>query len=192
MKTLEDKLYYKPEYTTRIINQPEDVSLNFLNNEAETPEFVLVFIRETEALRKLMSEIATHGDSFIWLAYPKQSGPIASKLNRDVIWDTVTQFEMRPVAQVSIDATWSAIRLKPGISKRPQAKSSKLPELPKELIQAFEKNNEAAKNFNRLSKTNKKEFINWISKAKKAETRDKRLRLTIDKLLSGKKNPYDK
>ena len=46
--------------------------------------------------------------------------------------------------------------------------------------------------FERLSFTNQKEYVVWIVEAKKKETRDKRLELALEKLVSEKKNPSEK
>ena len=46
--------------------------------------------------------------------------------------------------------------------------------------------------FERLSFTNQKEYVLWIVEAKKRETREKRLELVLEKLVSEKKNPSEK
>jgi hypothetical protein len=65
-------------------------------------------------------------------------------------------------------------------------------EIPKDLKNSFAKSPEAEKFFNSLSYTNRKEYANWITSAKKNETREKRLAETIQKLSQGKKNPSEK
>ncbi len=65
-------------------------------------------------------------------------------------------------------------------------------EIPPDLASALKKTAEAREFFSTLSYTNQKEYCVWISTAKKAETRDRRLAETITKLLAGKKNPTDK
>jgi uncharacterized protein YdeI (YjbR/CyaY-like superfamily) len=53
--------------------------------------------------------------------------------------------------------------------------------------------NPAAKAFyDTLSYTNRKEYAAWIRDAKKEETREKRLKATLEKLLHKKKNPAEK
>ena len=51
------------------------------------------------------------------------------------------------------------------------------------------KNKSAATFFNTLSFTNKKEYVEWIVTAKKAETRNERLNETIKRLQLQWKNP---
>jgi hypothetical protein len=65
-------------------------------------------------------------------------------------------------------------------------------EVPAELLVALGANAKARAFFDSLSFTNRKEYAAWIISAKREETRMKRLKDTIDKLLKGKKNPSEK
>jgi hypothetical protein len=65
-------------------------------------------------------------------------------------------------------------------------------DIPKDLTTLLSKNNEARRFFNQLSYTNQKEYVTWITSAKKKETRVRRLGQIIEKLNAGKKNPADK
>ncbi|GLY15201.1 hypothetical protein Kisp01_22160 [Kineosporia sp. NBRC 101677] len=58
--------------------------------------------------------------------------------------------------------------------------------LPAELQSALQGEPEAAAFFTSLSTTNQKLFTTWIESAKKAETRERRVTETIDKLRAGK------
>ena len=64
--------------------------------------------------------------------------------------------------------------------------------IPHELLHAFTKNSKAKKFFETLSYTNRKEFVHWITSAKREDTKERRLLETIKKLLSGYKNPSEK
>jgi hypothetical protein len=64
--------------------------------------------------------------------------------------------------------------------------------VPEDLQQLFERNKKAAAFFKTLSYTNRKEYVLWITNARKEETRQNRLRETISKLTERKKNPTDK
>ena len=65
-------------------------------------------------------------------------------------------------------------------------------EMPADLLVALGDNAKARTFFDSLSFTNRKEYAAWITSAKRDETRLKRLRETIEKLLNGKKNPTEK
>lgn len=73
-----------------------------------------------------------------------------------------------------------------------QDTEERLVEIPQVLREAFKDEPEAETFFNTLSYTNKKEFANWITSAKKAETLERRIHETIAKLKAGKKNPSQK
>lgn len=65
-------------------------------------------------------------------------------------------------------------------------------EIPADLKKAFSAKPKAKKFFETLSYSNKREFAQWLTSAKKIETRESRLEQTIEKLLAGKKNPSQK
>jgi hypothetical protein len=63
---------------------------------------------------------------------------------------------------------------------------------PEDLEQLFTLHPRAKVFFDGLSFTNKKEYIVWITGAKKEDTRKRRLDATLEKLKAGKKNPSEK
>lgn len=65
-------------------------------------------------------------------------------------------------------------------------------EIPADLKDAFRKNPEAVNYFITLSHSNRKEYVKWITDAKRQETHDKRLEKIIELLLRKKKNPSEK
>ena len=68
----------------------------------------------------------------------------------------------------------------------------RLVELPKELKQLLSKSAKAKSFFDSLSFTNRKEYARWITSAKREETKVKRLKAVIPRLLAGKRNPSEK
>lgn len=59
-------------------------------------------------------------------------------------------------------------------------------EMPPDLQQAFQAAPQAQAFFNRLSFTHQKEYVQWITDAKRSETRLDRVRRTIELLIQGK------
>lgn len=53
-------------------------------------------------------------------------------------------------------------------------------EIPKELAQEFKKNKEAKEYFESLAFTHRKEYVKWITEAKKEETRTNRVKKAIE------------
>ncbi|WP_257386579.1 YdeI/OmpD-associated family protein [Tahibacter caeni] len=73
---------------------------------------------------------------------------------------------------------------------RPAPKSRAAPrepaEVPEDLAAALKKNRKAAATFDAFSPTNRREYVEWISEAKRAETRARRLAQAIEWLAEGK------
>lgn len=61
-------------------------------------------------------------------------------------------------------------------------------EVPAELKKLFRTEKEAKALFEKLSYTHRREYVMWISEAKKEETRQKRIVKTIEMLKKGKKS----
>lgn len=59
-------------------------------------------------------------------------------------------------------------------------------ELPEDFQIMLNSNPKALETFEKLSYTKRKEYITWITDAKKAETRQKRLEKSLENLLDGK------
>lgn len=64
-------------------------------------------------------------------------------------------------------------------------------EIPADLKKVFRENPEAVNYFITLSHSNRKEYVKWITDAKRQETREMRLEKIIELLFNKKKNPSD-
>lgn len=86
-----------------------------IGNSPASYDAVLIFAPNVAALEDLLSLSAGIGpkDVLFWACYPKLSSALKSDINRDVIFHTAQRFGLRPVTQVAIDETWSAMRLRP-------------------------------------------------------------------------------
>jgi hypothetical protein len=111
--TLESKLALKGR-SIRIIGAPWGVPPEPLR-VAEDAEALLVFVRDRRTLSIHLSEIVASAaaDRLTWVAYPK-GGALGTDLNRDSLAALLQEEGIRPVTQVAIDATWSALRFRPG------------------------------------------------------------------------------
>jgi uncharacterized protein YdeI (YjbR/CyaY-like superfamily) len=69
--------------------------------------------------------------------------------------------------------------------KRARKPGKELP-VPGDLKKALAKNIKAAATFKNFSPSHRWEYINWITEAKRPETREKRLATTIEWLTEGK------
>lgn len=124
-KTIAAKLLIKPGTTVwampaddlaRIGSLPDGVTRASAPTDAAT---AIVFAADEAALRQVL---AKHGAGLgragtLWVAYPKGG---RSDLNRDTLWPIVAELGLRPIGQVAIDGTWSALRFRPLAPGEPQ------------------------------------------------------------------------
>ena len=80
-----------------------------------TVDFVQVFAKSSADLNRLvpMAVKALKHDGLFWVWYPKRSSKVETDLTRDEGWAIMSQYELRPVSQVAVDDTWSAVRFRP-------------------------------------------------------------------------------
>ncbi|NRB51933.1 MAG: hypothetical protein HRU41_29950 [Saprospiraceae bacterium] len=86
-----------------------------VDKTAAAIDAVLIFAPNMMSLERLLAFSAKLGpkDVLFWACYPKLSSALKSDISRDGIFHTAQQFGLRPVTQVAIDDTWSAMRLRP-------------------------------------------------------------------------------
>ena len=70
--------------------------------------------------------------------------------------------------------------------RAPRAKSPKPVQVPADLATALRRNRKAREAFESFSPSHQREYIEWITEAKREETREKRLTTTIEWLEEGK------
>ena len=79
----------------------------------------------------------------------------------------------------------------PGLAAAPTANTyaphPKIPELPAYIAKAFKTNARAWQQFQALARTYRRDFVVWIHTAKRPETRQRRIRESIELLAAGKK-----
>lgn len=122
--TLARKLRMQPGQRVPIMNAPSGYVEEFdplpegIELE-EVPEgkfdFVHLFATNGAELERLgpVALASVTYDGLLWLSYPKRSSKVKTDLSRDVGWDVMADSGLRPVTQVSIDETWSALRFRP-------------------------------------------------------------------------------
>ena len=117
------KLRLLPGLSARTLNAPANyfdliggkpAEVQFGEDTSEV-EFVHLFALSKAELDAHIDEaLATvRKDGLLWISYPKGSSKIETDINRDVIWEYLLSYGIRPVTQVSLDETWSAIRFRP-------------------------------------------------------------------------------
>jgi len=118
------KLRLDANKTVLIINAPaeyqdilKDITYDneFNQSKAGLYDFVQVFANKQSELEELTKSVATAGkyDCLFWACYPKGGGKIKSDIKRDTVWTALGLANLRPVSQIAIDETWSALRGRP-------------------------------------------------------------------------------
>ena len=112
--SLAAKLNLKPGQKVRLVNAPKDVKLG-LETGNKGAGAILVFVKNKNDVDKHAESLiaAALADQVAWIAYPK-AGKLDTDLNRDLLWKHLDGNGIRPVRNVAIDETWSALRFRPG------------------------------------------------------------------------------
>lgn len=213
-QSLLEKLQLKDEKNLLIQGLPSTVEkqfvkISFAKNltpllKTKKIDFALLFAISHKQLEDILRDVipALHDNSKLWIAYPKISSKIVSDLSRDCNWDCISKLGYESVRLINLDNIWSAMRFKkadqirttPVLVQNIQGIDmlSRTITTPDELERLFNQNKKAKAFFDTLSFINKKEYVVWITGAKKEETKFARLEATIEKLTFGKKNPSEK
>lgn len=214
--TTAQKLKIKEGNTILAINTPSDYkkSLGPLPTGAKNTDsgksfnqvhwFVKNKAQMENELKKVLPLI--NDDVICWIFYPKGTSKIQTDLTRDKGWEELRKHDMQWISLISFDDTWSAfgMRKKTEADKKKDDKPKERPifyyvdpktktvNLPGDFAAALKKNKKQETFFNTLSFTNKKEYIEWIVTAKREETRNERVKASIERLGKEWKNPANR
>ncbi|WP_224999790.1 YdeI/OmpD-associated family protein [Cesiribacter sp. SM1] len=208
---LSAKLAIKPAEKTLFLNSPADLLPVLENIRHDTNaegnaayQNLLLFVHSQAELQQLapVALASLAPGAKLWIAYPKKSSAIKTNINRDEGWEPIVKKGWSPVTQIAINNTWSALRFKPEgeISRKgPRiangssvGQQTERPELTvPEYLQALLDKHPAAKTFfEGLAYTHRKEYLLWITEAKKEETRQRRLQQMLEMLQQQNKSRY--
>jgi len=220
LSPLARKLLIKSSHRVLVVNSPADYSslleplpveaALFFTPQNDSYNQVHLFVKNREELIKELEWLHTYlnPNSTFWIMYPKKSSGIQSDLDMMQNWDELAKYGLDGVASAAVDATWTAIRFRPKDQVKKSAVrnesisqnefgayidvANRQVSLPPFLKAELEQHPQALSFFNKLSYTNKKEYVLWLLTAKQEKTRSERLIKIIGKLLAGKKNPAEK
>jgi hypothetical protein len=147
-------------------------------------------------------------DTIFWITYPKKSSGVITDLEMMSSWDELTNYGYTSVAAAAIDSTWTALRFRlKELSKVSDSRNEEIKKndyanyidvdnkqikLPAEMLDVLARAAAAMEFYQKLSYSNKKEYVVWILSAKQEKTKQERLVKLIEKLSNGKKNPSEK
>ena len=124
ISALAKKLRLQDVRRALILNAPE----GYLETLGDVPEaleieqepsgefdFAHLFVKDLNELERFIDRVlqAVEYDAVLWISYPKGSSGVDTDLNRDKLWNALSDRGIRPVTQVSIDKVWSGMRFRP-------------------------------------------------------------------------------
>ena len=110
------KLQIKPGQSVAVLNPPPGLVLpgTVAAATAAVADAVIAFVVRQDDLGLAEQAVAAaRADRLAWIGYPK-GGQLGTDLNRGRLATALAGQGVRPVRQVSIDGTWSVLRLRPG------------------------------------------------------------------------------
>ncbi len=212
--TIAQKLRIKEGMKLLTVHAPDNFNMHLkpipanveISSKIKKPDQVHWFVKNKAEMEKELDKVLKllTGDVVCWIYYPKGSSKIQTDLTRDKGWESLMKHdELQWISLISFDDTWSSfgMRLKTDTDKKKDVKlkdrpifdyvdpTTKTVRLPEDLEKLFKKNKKASSFFDTLSFTNKKEYIEWIVTAKREETKNERIKGTIERLEKSWKNP---
>ncbi len=122
-KTIAQKLLIKENYKVLFINEPENYAailgelpknVIMLTEPAISVDFIQFFVTSDKELKEGLIELKPYLSSkvLLWVTYPKGTSKIRTDINRDIIREYALTIGLTSVAMISVNDTWSALRLK--------------------------------------------------------------------------------
>lgn len=112
---LRTKLQLAYAQRLEVVNPPPEVAGAVADLQGAEQAGVLVFVRTSDDVRRHAAALAAAAEEpsgLAWAAYPKRSSGVETDITRDRGWDALRDAGLRPVRQVAIDDTWSALRFR--------------------------------------------------------------------------------
>lgn len=217
--SISEKLRIREGTTLLTINAPGEFKKGLgtlpsgarIVSSGKTYDQVHWFLLNRTQLEKEMSKVMKllKEGIIVWVYYPKGGSGIQTDLTRDKGWDCLLSEsdKLTWISLISFDDTWSVFgfRAKTASDRKKEEKPkkereifrwvdpvSKKVKLPTDLETALKKHRQQGDFFKTLSFTNKKEYLEWIVTAKREETRMERIKVTIERLGKGWKNPVNR
>ena len=121
-------------------------------------------------------------DSYARKFNPRKENSVWSESNKQRVGELLKAGKMKPAGLKLVEVAkqngnWDKIITPPTIDMS----------VPEDLENAFKNNPQAAAYFDTLTKSHKREYLMWIKMAKRTETRERRIKQSIEMLLEKKK-----
>ena len=116
------KMKVKASMTASILNAPPEYPelASFIHTSECKNDFTHLLVASKAEFYERFNKAAdsVNEGGLFWISYPKSTRKHIYDINRDSLWHLVLPLGWHPVAQVSLNEEWSAVRLKrnePGI-----------------------------------------------------------------------------
>lgn len=215
--SIEQKLKIKEGFTLLTINEPAEFKKDIgplppgvsISPKAKQYNQIHWFVKDRGSMEAGMEKVIglLKDDVVCWIYYPKGTSKIQTDLTRDKGWEALLKHNhLQWISLISFNDTWSTfgMRLKNERDVKREAKPKERPifnyidavnkiiTLPGDFATLLNKHKKENEFFNTLSFTNKKEYVEWIVTAKREETREARVRESVERLGKGWKNPANR
>jgi hypothetical protein len=122
-KSITEKLLIKTNYKVLLIKTPPNyrsqmgnlpTGAAIIENPEQGPDLVQAFVTSKRELEEQLATLKPilKAKTMFWVTYPKGTSKIKADINRDTINAYARTIGLIGIAMVSIDDTWSALRLK--------------------------------------------------------------------------------
>jgi hypothetical protein len=118
-RIIADKMYLKSARSLAVFNAAANPGVvaqlpqEMIANDAEADVVLLFALQQADLDKWWEPALARLGEKgSLWIAYLKQSAPKATDLTREIIDEYAKERGVTGVALISMDADWSAVRLK--------------------------------------------------------------------------------
>ncbi len=120
-KSIADKMYVKNAKSIALVNADKrhaallaELPTQLIGNSGNAADLVLLFVHSLGELETLLPDAKARlaDKGALWVAYVKGTSKQKSDVNRDIIASFAQTIGLDSVAIISIDADWSALRLK--------------------------------------------------------------------------------
>jgi hypothetical protein len=123
------KLGIKAGMKLLVLNAPDGytktLGTEVATSASGTSDFVQLFAYQRADIDRLRQTAikAVKDGGLLWVTYPKKTSGMKSDLFREAVWEAMNGTGWRPVSQIAIDDTWSALRFRPEADVKPGKKS---------------------------------------------------------------------
>jgi hypothetical protein len=115
MRSVLQKMGYRAGMPGRVEGLPDGLAPLFAEvAPGAPPAWIAGFCRDAAGVREAAERLLPlyREGGHLWLCYPKRSGSIPTDITRDIGWEPVHAAGFLGVAQVAVDADWSALRFR--------------------------------------------------------------------------------